>query len=154
MPGQKRLLPALLVVMLVAAPTAGCAQKRYTQNVDCRSCHAPGKAAGVRDFSPIYADAAPHHRVGVKYPTRSKADPNFNRPVDQGVDVAFFDRNGDGRPDSDEILLFGTNGAVTVECASCHEPHGSSPVSARAPANAHLRFNNVGSALCATCHNR
>ncbi|TAN81618.1 MAG: hypothetical protein EPN14_04645 [Gallionella sp.] len=145
----KKLLPALWVAVLVAASTPGCAQKRYTQNVDCRSCHAPGKVAGARDFSPIYANAASHHLVGVKYPLGLQSNPNFNQPSVRGADIAFFDRNGNGRPDHDEVLLFGADGAVTVECASCHEPHGNSP----APANAHLRFDNVGSAVCATCHN-
>lgn len=150
----QRLLPAFIVAMLVAISTPGCAQKRYTQNVDCRSCHAPNKVAGIKDFSPIYANPALHHLVGVKYPISSKDNPNFNLPTIQGADVAFFDRNGNGLPDNDEIQLFGTNGAVTIECASCHEPHGNSPASVNASANAYLRFDNAGSALCATCHNQ
>ena len=149
-----KILPVLFAIMLINFSVTGCAQKRYTQNIDCRSCHSSNKVAGARDFSQIYANAASHHSVGVKYPVGVKADPGFNLPNGQGADIAFFDRNGNGRPDRDEILLFGTTGAVTIECASCHKAHGNAPLPATAAVNHYLRVNNVGSALCITCHNQ
>lgn len=44
-------------------------------------------------------------------------------------------------------LLFGSNGSRTVECASCHDVHGTANPSL-------LRVNNAASALCLTCHNK
>lgn len=150
----KKSLPALFAILLVNLSITGCAQKRYTQNVDCRSCHAPNRAAGARDFSSIYVNAASHHLVGVKYPIGEKANPGFNLPNVLGADIAFFDRNGNGQPDSEEILLFGVNGAVSVECSSCHKAHGNSPAPAKTPTKHYLRVDNAGSALCITCHNQ
>jgi hypothetical protein len=107
---------------------------------------------GAKDFRSIYANPMSHHSVGVSYPLGSNAYPNFNLPNGQSADIAFFDRNGNGQSDIDEIQLFGTTVPVTVECASCHKAHGSSPVSGKAPADLYLRIANVGSALCMTCH--
>ena len=89
----------------------------------------------------------------------------FNSPNGQSVGIVFFDRNGNGQPDSDEIQLFaeiddvtgeviGENGDVTVECSSCHKAHGNDPASGNTPNNFYLRINNKGSALCLTCHNK
>jgi nitrate/TMAO reductase-like tetraheme cytochrome c subunit len=127
-------------------------QKWNAQSDDCRSCHTSNGAAGAKDFSSIYANPKSHHPVGVQYPLATQADPNFQLQNGQSADVTFFDRNGNGRPDSDEVMLFGANGAETVECASCHKEHGSSPVSGNRHSDLHLRVANVGSALCMTCH--
>ena len=118
----------------------------YAQAVDCRTCHAPDGATGARDFSHIYAKPSSHHPVGVKY----SAALNSNQPNGQSAGVIFFDRNGNGLPDADEIQLFGESGAATVECASCHREHGNAP--AGASGNFYLRVDNTGSALCITCH--
>ena len=158
----KKFLFALFAITLLNISILGCAQNNFAQkenaqNDDCRSCHAPNGTAGAKDFSSIYANPKSHHPVGVRYPLGSNAYPNFNLPNGQSPDghsgdIAFFDRNGNGQPDSDEIQLFGTNVAVTVECASCHKTHGSSPVSGSASAGLYLRIDNAGSALCITCH--
>jgi hypothetical protein len=142
-------LPALISFMLLAATGSG-----YAQNVDCRSCHAPGSTSGVADFSAIYANVATHHPVGINYPFGLSADPNFNQPNGQNADVTFFDRNGNGQPDSDEIQLFGMNGTTTITCSSCHREHSTSPLPANAPRDAHLRVTNIGSKLCSTCHSQ
>lgn len=157
MPRPKRFLFSLFSITLLNVSILGCAQMSFAQNGnaqsdDCRSCHASNGAAGAKDFSSIYANPKSHHPVGVSYPLGSNAYPNFNLPNGQSADIAFFDRNGNGQPDIDEIQLFGTNVTVTVECASCHKEHGSSPVSDNAPAGLYLRIDNVGSALCITCH--
>ena len=138
------LSPALFAMMLLTVAGRG-----HAQNVDCRSCHAPGTAAG--DFSAIYADAVAHHPVDIDYPAASE---HFNLPNGQSADVTFFDRNGNGQPDSDEVQLFGANGAATVTCASCHKEHGATPLPAPAPCDVHLRVTNAGSALCSTCHSQ
>jgi hypothetical protein len=153
----KKFLLALFAITLLNVSILGCAQNEFAQkgsgqNVDCRSCHVPNGAEGAKDFSSIYANPKSHHPVGVSYPLGSNAYPNFNLPIGLSADIAFFDRNGNGQPDSDEIMLFGTNISVTVECASCHKAHGSSPVSDNTPPDFYLRIVNAGSALCITCH--
>ena len=179
MPNLKRLLPALCALTLLNVSILGCAQKslaqkqeaqpesvktesaqpeneqlKSVQSESCRSCHSSDGAAGAKDFSSIYANPKSHHPVGVKYPLAAQADPKFNLPNGQRADVTFFDKNGNGQPDSDEIRLFGANGVVTVECATCHKEHGSSPVSGKASAGLYLRVANVASALCLTCHHK
>lgn len=147
----------------------------YAQNVDCRSCHAPNGAAGARDFSQYYIHPPEghligngfhfNHPVGMKYPTGLNANQKFKPPNGRNAEIAFFDRNGNGQPDSDEIQLFaeiddvsgeviGEIGVVTVECASCHKAHGNDPAAVSTPGNFYLRINNKGSALCLTCHDK
>jgi len=158
MPNLIRFLSALFPITLFILSFPGCAQTSFAQrgnaqSESCRSCHAPNGAAGAKDFSQIYANPKSHHPVGVLYPIGSigsDANQKFKLPNRQTTDIAFFDRNGNGQPDSDEIQLFATNGEVTVECASCHKEHGRSRESA--PADSYLRVANVGSALCITCH--
>lgn len=178
MPNIKKLLPALFAITLINVAITGCAQKSPVQKQDaqpestqadktqaenaqpgnihsegCRTCHSQGGAVGAKDFSSIYDKPASHHPVGVSYPLGASAFPKFNPPNGQNADVAFFDTNGNGRPDTDEIQLFGTSYAVTVECASCHREHGDSPGSEYAAKNdTHLRVINFNSALCMTCH--
>lgn len=153
----KRFLIAFSAITLLNVSMLGCAQVDHAQkttalNFDCRSCHAPNGAAGAKDFSSIYSSPASHHPVGVRYPLGSSAFPNFNVPNVQGTDIAFFDRNGNGKPDDNEIQLFGTSVTVSVECASCHKAHGGSPAPVNSKANAYLRIDNIASALCMTCH--
>lgn len=143
------LLPALLSFVLLAAAGSG-----HAQNIDCRSCHAPGSTSGAADFSTVYANVSSHHPVGIVYPTGLSADPNFHLPNGQSGDVLFFDMNGNGQPDSDEIQLFGTNGTSTITCSSCHREHGTAPLPANALRDAHLRVTIVGSKLCSTCHSQ
>jgi predicted small lipoprotein YifL len=175
---SKRFLPTLFVLSLVNVSILGCAQKGPVQKPEaqaesvqaesaqpenvqlksalsesCRSCHTSTGAAGAKDFSSIYANPKSHHPFGVKYPLAAQVEPKFNLPNGSNADVAFFDRNANGQPDSDEIMLFGANGVVTVECASCHKEHGSSPLSGKV-SGSYLRFANVGSALCITCHHK
>lgn len=154
----KRFLLVSFSITLLNVSIVGCAQKGLAQEKsvqkgnDCRSCHTPNGAAGAKDFSSIYADPKSHHSVGVLYPLGLNADPNYNQPEGRSTDIAFFDKNGDGQPDSDEIRLFGSNGMFTVECASCHKEHGKAPEAGNAPAGLYLRIDNFSSGLCTTCH--
>ncbi|MEO8331045.1 MAG: hypothetical protein ABI479_01315 [Gallionella sp.] len=140
---------SLISFMLLAATGSS-----HAQNVDCRSCHAPGSTAGVTDFSAIYANVATHHPVDINYPIGLSADPNFHLPNGQSADVTFFDRNGNNQPDSDEIQLFGMNGTATITCSTCHSEHGTSPLPPNAPRDTHLRVTITGSKLCSTCHSQ
>ncbi len=182
MPNLKRLLPALCALTLLNVSILGCAQQSLAQKQEaqaesvqtekaqpenvqaenvqsksahsegCRTCHAPNGAVGAKDFDSIYANPKSHHPVGVNYPLAAQEDPKFNQPNGSSADVAFFDRNGNAQPDGDEIRLFSANGVATVECASCHKEHGSSPTSGKTSAGLYLRVSNKDSALCITCH--
>ena len=152
----KNLVLASCTCMLLFISISGCAQKGYVQqghaqNVDCRSCHTLNSAAGAGDFSHIYANPSSHHPVGIKYPADPNAKPNFKQS-NSYAGTGFFDRNGNGKPDSDEVQLFGANGEATVECASCHKEHWNASPAASATRNHYLRLDNAGSALCTTCH--
>ncbi len=148
----KRLLLASFATMLLTVSVPGCAQRGYVQNVDCRSCHTSNSAAGARDLSHIYANPSSHHPVGSKYIAGLNSRLNFNPPSGQSAGVAFFDRNSNGQPDNNEILLFSESGVATVECSSCHITHGNNPAPANPADKFYLRVNNNGSALCTTCH--
>lgn len=157
MPGSIRSLLALCAIALFNVAIVGCSQikflqKRPAQGDDCRSCHAAGAVAGAKDFSDIYANPKSHHPVGVSYPLGGTAFPKYNLPDGHSDHIEFFDRNNNGRPDPDEIQLFGTNIAVMVECASCHKPHGTVPQAGHVANDYYLRFANANSALCTTCH--
>lgn len=139
------LLAALFAALLGATAIHG-----RTQPVDCRSCHAPGAASGARDLSHMYAQPALHHPVGVKYPTG--VNESFNQPNGRNAGLTFFDRNGNGQPEREEIRLFGN--AATVECDTCHQEHGNTTAPVNAVRKHYLRMDNAGSALCSTCHNK
>ena len=53
------------------------------------------------------------------------------------------------RDKSDLVLYADAGGLPTVQCASCHEPHGAS-----AGIATFLRIPNTSSALCLTCHKK
>lgn len=148
-------LPVLTAIMLLCLFVQGCAQTLEAQGWNaqsdaCRSCHSSKAVAGARDFSPIYAKRKIHHPVGAEYP---QAGERYKQPDGRIGEVAFFDKNGNGQPDSDEIQLFGAKGAVMVECATCHKQHGGTTAAASTPGGFNLRIANDNSALCTTCHN-
>ena len=171
-----RTLPAMIAIALSAVSITGCAQKKEAmpeavppkteqpvavqpeivrvkkeQSEGCRTCHGPDATGGAGDFTAIYEEPKSHHPVGVRYPA-AEVNSNFVQPPGRYKDVAFFDRNGNGKPDRDEVVLFGASGEATVECASCHWEHGGAHTMERDPARLYLRVENAGSALCVTCH--
>jgi hypothetical protein len=143
---------SLLNIFIPGCAQIGSAQKMHAQSENCRRCHEPNGEGGARDFSYIYDNPISHHAVGVSYPLGNSAYRIFNLPTGQSGDVEFFDRNGNGRLDADEIRLYGTNVSATVECASCHMEHGGTQGSGYTRNSSYLRIPNVGSALCSTCH--
>jgi predicted CXXCH cytochrome family protein len=73
-------------------------------------------------------------------------NPDFFRPTVLLGDISFFDRNGNGIADFDEIQLFGTGGKV--ECASCHREHGDAPP----PPQPNMYLRVTAAMLCMVCH--
>ena len=140
---------SMLCILLLGVSSLGRAQ-----NFDCLDCHDITGSAGVDDFSMIYAHTKPHHPVGIAYPSGPTANEDFKAPHGQSAGITFFDRNGNGQPDSNEVQLYDVNGEATIECATCHIEHGTTPLPADAPADVYLRVKNTGSALCSTCHSQ
>ncbi|MDX8385111.1 MAG: hypothetical protein R8M11_01180 [Gallionella sp.] len=173
------LLAMLLAIFLVTLLATGCAQKmepqpddapsvvtqpvtelplrvKKVQSEGCRTCHRPEANVVAKDFTAIFDQPKLHHPVGVRYPDATTV-PDFALPNGEQDGVVFFDRNSNGQPDEDEIMMFGTASDATVECASCHIEHGhiergDSFSTWKVPARFYLRFENDGSAVCTTCH--
>lgn len=115
--------------------------------VDCRLCHLdPSPDSGAPDYFEYFAAPARQHPTGVAYPPGQ--NPNYNPLTSLDGDIAFFDRNGNGIADLDEIQVFGI--AKTIECSSCHREHGNSPPPPQP--NMYLRLSNAYDALCRVCH--
>lgn len=111
--------------------------------VDCTQCH------NEADFLSKY-NRETNHATGVGYPSAFTFTAGYNIPDGNIGDIVFFDANGNGFPDEDEIQLFGTTS--TVECSSCHEGHDGAPPPSGTPPSMYLRVSAQGSAICAVCH--
>lgn len=86
-----------------------------------------------------------HHPVGRPLPGPD-VEPGFNQPVERGAGLAFFDANGNGVPDDDEVRFYGPE--RRVECGSCH----GEPPRGVIGSVLFLRVANDGSRLCLICH--
>ncbi|MEW5943490.1 MAG: hypothetical protein AB1710_06515 [Pseudomonadota bacterium] len=144
--------PGIVLLMLSGLCLAAGVDRTAAADTDCRNCHLGNDPAGkARDYSYIYSAPEKHHAVGVDY-RASGPDAAFNPPTARRDNVSFFDTNGNGIPDADEIQLFDAK----IECASCHDPaHGvASPPSAAPRHPSYLRMPNDGSRMCMICHIR
>lgn len=125
------------------------------KSTECLACHSPASmvGAGAADFTvaAIGTDLRDDHPVGVRFPTTNGTGTDWKSPNSIAGGVKFFDDDADGRMEKGEIRLYGAN--ATVECGSCHDPHGvaigASPFNAT-----FLRKPNTGSAVCLTCHSK
>lgn len=126
-----------------------------TPALGCLACHSSGAGfvgAGATDFTvaAIGTDLRDDHPVGVTFPTSTGGTTDWRTPDVNGAGTKFFDDNTDTRMNKGEIRLYGTGASATVECGSCHDPHG---VTNGSSFNAtFLRKPNAGSAVCLTCH--
>lgn len=157
----------MLLLASTAIVAAAPARADYS---DCRTCHyATNVDSGGPDLTPYFVDPG-HHPVRVNYPVRA----DYNLPATTtATGILFFDRNGNGLPDPDEIQLFSSSvvsGSVTttrakgkqksaatadtwmIDCASCHIEHGISPPDPQHAAD-YVRKAGGDQTLCVTCHN-
>lgn len=162
-----RRIPLLLVTLAVIAASVA-ARADYS---DCRTCHyATVIDASAPDYTGYFVDPG-HHPVRVSYPVTAE----YNQPAGIDTDILFFDRNGNGIPDLDEVQIFnsalttsatttttrskGTKGgpkntATTtwvIDCASCHTEHGTTAPDPTHPAD-YVRNAGGDQWLCITCH--
>ena len=117
----------------------------------CLACHNPAGPALATDFTvfAIGTDLRNDHPVGVRYPTTFGAGVDFNPTTGTKGNLAFFDKNGNGRADPKDVRLYNSGEGFEVECASCHDVHNTAAQAADL-----LVIDNVGSALCLTCHDK
>jgi len=137
------------------------------------ACHnaAIELSIGWPDYSNFVlgTDLRDDHPIGVLFPTTFGPGIDFNEPnVIIPGRWAFFDTNGSGFAEKDEVRLYDSGDGPEVECASCHDPHG---VPSNGPGTrfnpSFLRVNNGisgsgdgetgiasagASTLCLTCH--
>ncbi len=122
----------------------------------CLACHAPGSivGAGATDLTAtaLGTDLRDDHPVGIQYPATGP-DVDFNAPSTTRGALRFFDTNGNGRADKDEVRLYNTGEGFELECATCHDPHGVPIAGSGSQFRPNfLRVSNAASALCLTCH--
>jgi hypothetical protein len=129
-------------------------------NPSCMICHAPGTFIGKKatDFmaAAIGTDLRNDHPVGVTFPASTGSGTDWNTPATRlvnGQTIKFFDDTPNGRLDKNEIRLYDSGNGPSVECASCHDPHGVPSAGASSTFfPTFMRKSNIGSALCMTCH--
>lgn len=128
-----------------------------TEAPSCLSCHSPDGIATDFTVAVIGKDLTNDHPIGVIYPTINGGDTGWNTPggskVVAGLTNKFFDENGNGRMDKGDIRLYDTGNGASVECASCHDPHGvPSGAAGSSFLPTFLRKPIEGSGVCMTCH--
>lgn len=109
-------------------------------------------------------DLTDDHPISMIYPTGATGattpDPKFNAPTTCG-NTRCFEVTANSRADDNEVRLFNDgSGNFKVQCASCHNPHGTSTETGYTGATApngvdyptFLRRPPTASALCVTCH--
>jgi hypothetical protein len=123
---------------------------------ECLACHASGAGivgAGATDFTvfAIGTNLNNDHPVGVLLPVGD----DWNVPAGIKGTTKFFDGDGDGIMDKNEVRFYSGDRGPEVECASCHDPHGVPSGGPGSPFNkSFLRVTDAGSAICLTCHNK
>ena len=98
---------------------------------ECLVCHSSNAGfigAGAADFrvAAISTDLRDDHPVGVKYPATNGDGTDWKTPGGSTTGAKFFDDDADNRMDKGEIRLYGSGADASVECGSCHDPHGVS----------------------------
>lgn len=124
---------------------------------ECLACHASNAGflgAGAADFTiaAIGTNLRDDHPVGVTFPTANGNGTDWNTPGGSIAGIGttrFFDDNGNGRMDKTEIRLYDSGNGASVECGSCHDPHGVA--SSGSLFNATFLRKPAG-AVCLACH--
>ncbi|MBI5182348.1 MAG: hypothetical protein HZA06_05515 [Nitrospirae bacterium] len=100
------------------------------------------------------------HPISMAYPTTTQ-DPKFYTPGGSSSTAQWFEETGNSRADDNEVKLYLTSGSFKVQCASCHNPHGTQAATGTASNQlapngidyaTFLRKSNENSGLCVTCH--
>lgn len=128
------------------------------KQTECLACHSAGAGivgTGAADFTvaAIGTDLRDDHPVGVGFPSSNGAGTDWATPGGNVAGIRFFDENSNGRLEKGEIRLYDTGTGPTVECGSCHDPHGVATSGSVFNAT-FLRKPNAASGVCLTCHTK
>jgi len=130
----------------------------FNEYGQCQSCHSISgpqfNPSGTPAFDAFYigTDLTNDHPVGIHFPAAGPGV-DFNQPNRSTGSISFFDTDGNGRADPKNVRLYDSGNGFSVECASCHDPHGVPSGGAGSVNNpTFMRVANTGSALCLTCH--
>lgn len=129
----------------------------------CMSCHNPGTGTGQpgepTDFTAFNfgTDLRNDHPVGVTYPITNGTGTDWNTPVGTtsagGLTFKYFDENSNGRMEKGDIRLYDSGNRPSVECATCHDPHGVPSGGAGSQIfPTFLRKSIADGGVCMTCH--
>ncbi|MBI3354695.1 MAG: cytochrome c3 family protein [Nitrospirae bacterium] len=121
------------------------------------------EGAGNRWITNLTQNLSDDHPISIRYANYggTTLDPQFNIPGGSSSTALWFEETANTRADDNEVKLYPTGGVFMVECASCHNPHGTTaefgtPANQLAPNGrdyaTFLRKSNAASALCTTCH--
>ena len=136
----------LVSFSMLALIGLACIGEAHGSYSDCKVCHLdPQPDSAAKDYYEFFVDTKRQHVVAVDYPVSSLG---YRRPTAIQAGITFFDSNGNGIPDIDEVQLFGATDKV--ECSSCHREHGTT--SPPAEPNMYLRIVNASDVLCQVCH--
>jgi hypothetical protein len=121
------------------------------QGGTCMECHNNNNQFGIPEFSAFILgrNLANDHPVGVQYPDPEVFD--FRSGLISFKSLTFFDKDGDARPDPNELRLYTNGDGARVECATCHDPHGVDSGNGRFIPS-FLRVVSDGSTICLSCH--
>jgi hypothetical protein len=147
---------AVLAVVLVGLSVVGCMQmgatpEGYEADDDCMFCHSKANAKYGRDLSDMYINVAEHHPVEIAYPPPAKLG-DYKLPDARKGDKSYFDTNGNGKLDDDEIRVYVDEDKVEITCNTCHREHEKSPVRMEDPDEDFLRGNTRE--FCHVCHRK
>ncbi|MFZ3092161.1 MAG: cytochrome c3 family protein [Nitrospirota bacterium] len=126
----------------------------------CLLCHNQDTFVGGNFTVAAFGqDLSNQHPISMNYPTATQ-DPGFTplgiSPWLQNGRIAWFDEGNPSRADDNEIKLYSDGaGGYKVQCATCHNPHGTLDPSSIGWVSLYptfLRKSNSSSALCTTCH--
>lgn len=125
-------------------------------STNCLLCHnIPNSEPSIPNWGVAFlgTDLTNDHPVGVRFASSGPNLADFNQPNRTNGSIAFFDTDGNGRADPNNIRMYDSGNGFAVECASCHDPHGV-PSGGQGSVNnpTFMRVTNSGSTLCLTCH--
>lgn len=121
----------------------------------CLYCHSLTGWIPNRPFDlfAIGLDLSDDHPVGVRLPNPALYD--FWNPSGYEKNMRFYDNNGNGYADTNEIRFYDSGDGYEVECSSCHDPHGvPSAGEGSVFIPSFLRVTDQSSAICLACHRK
>lgn len=144
----------LIGLSMVACVQVGESPDGFEHDDDCMFCHTRYSSINAKDISYIYNHEDSHHPVNIIYPPGGGFSEKFNLPSARQGNNAYFDTNGNGRLDNDEVRLYPEEQGDELTCSTCHRDHGKSPKPSEQPDDDFLRGSNVDGELCMNCHRK